>query len=77
MRRAEYNCTMSRNHPAHPPKPYEHAWYFTSRWSRGNHSGIGRRWKRRLAKLRRRAWRDERHPRGLVGMESTVNYKTW
>jgi hypothetical protein len=37
----------------------------------------GRYWKRCLSKARRRAWRDERHPRGLAGWESTVNYKTW
>ena len=38
--------------------------------------GIGRYWKRRLSKARRRAWRDE-HERGLAGTESTVNYRTW
>lgn len=47
-------------------------------WTRhGNHSGNGKFWKRQLSKVRRRAWKDERHPRGLAGMESTVNYKTW
>lgn len=33
--------------------------------------------KRRLSKLRRRAWRNPDHPRGLAGLESRVNWKDW
>lgn len=39
--------------------------------------GKGRYWKRRLSKVRRRAWKDPRHPRGLRGIESICNYKGW
>ena len=38
--------------------------------------GMGRWYKRRLSKARRRAWRDS-HERGLVGLESWVNCKGW
>lgn len=66
---------MSRARPAHPYKPYLSHWVqFTGRWGR---AGNGKFWKRQLAKVRRRAWKNERHTRGLAGMESTVNYKTW
>ena len=41
----------------------------------------GRFFKRRLSKVRRRAWKDEilrgHRPRGLPGAESTVNWKNW
>lgn len=37
----------------------------------------GRYWKRLLSKKRRKTWKDERHQRGLAGLESTVNYKNW
>jgi hypothetical protein len=42
-------------------------------WKR---QGVGRYWKRRLSKVRRRAWRDT-HKRGLAQIESTVNWKDW
>jgi len=61
-------------------KPWKHngrlmPWWlsFTQVWSG---RGIGRWWKRRLSKVRRRAWRDP-HQRGLAGIESTVNWKDW
>lgn len=47
---------------------------FSQCWS--DTPGEGRFWKRKLSKARRRAWRDP-HQRGLAGLESTVNYKTW
>lgn len=44
------------------------------RWP-GRHTG--KYWKRKLSKLRRRYWKDERHQRGLPAAMSEVNYKTW
>jgi hypothetical protein len=37
--------------------------------------GVGRWWKRRLSKARRR-WQDS-HRRGLASAEAECNYKTW
>ena len=45
--------------------------------------GIGRYWKRRLNKMRRKfakaciAGRGRGHERGLADLESTVNWRTW
>jgi hypothetical protein len=53
---------------------------FSEIWSMGNHSGIGRFWKRRLSKARRRYIRDLlRLGRGKepAGLESVVNWKDW
>jgi len=51
---------------------------FTQTW--GNKEGIGRYWKRILSKARRRYAKAElRGERGKepVGLESTVNWKSW
>jgi len=37
---------------------------------------IGRFFKRKLSKARRRAWKDKRE-RGLASAESEANYKNW
>ena len=49
-------------------------WYvsFSQVWSKS-----GRDTKRKLSKTRRQAWKDERHQRGLAGIESTCNWKDW
>jgi len=52
---------------------------FTCQWAG---RGTGRWWKRKLSKVRRRAWKDvelrgRRVPRGVDGIETECNYKTW
>jgi len=46
--------------------------HFTLFWN----EGLGRWAKRRLSKMRRRAWKDS-HERGLSKWESEVNWKLW
>ena len=70
---------MSRSYTfRHVPRKdlrYEPEWVnFSCKWG---HAHTGRWLKRRLSKLRRKYWKDERHQRGLPGAEQECNYKNW